>query len=87
MKCVPHPLVMIAWVDTSTLAGWRQLSEFEGKIIPLACRSVGYLVKRTKEVVLIASHVAEGDDIGISDPFVIPVCVIKGITVLKKANA
>ena len=59
-KLSKMPLVKVFWVDSSSVRGWIHLSEME-KPPPLECISCGFLVRKTKHVVDISSHVALHD--------------------------
>ena len=53
-------LVLIEWLDSHSLAGdrWHPLEEIENEAGPLMCRSVGWLVKDTKKVKVLVSHIS-----------------------------
>lgn len=58
-------LVLIEWVDASQAgSGWRSVDVVESQNEPVRCRSVGWLLKRTKVTTTIAAHVSgEGQGI------------------------
>ncbi len=51
-------LVLIEWVDSHSGKGWQSLDELEGKAEPLFCRSVGWLVKETRDCKVIVPHIS-----------------------------
>ena len=73
-------IVYIEWVDSSTAHGWRK----EYSPGPLDCVSVGFLVKSTRDRVVITDSWAKMED-GKDDPHCvseIPRCAIKKIVKL-----
>lgn len=81
-------LVLVEWLDSHSGRGWQQLEEIEQAAEPLYCRSVGWLVKETKECKVLVPHIAgeaNGDIIllGCGD-LTIPIKAIKRLTVLRK---
>jgi len=80
-------LVLIEWLDSHSGRGWQMLDELQGKAEPLYCRSVGWLVKETKQCKIIVPHIAgekNGDIMlqGCGD-MVIPAKAIVKVTPLK----
>ena len=53
----PGHLVEIHWIDSCSTQGWLGDDQPDGK--PLECRSVGYLVKRSKTGVVVCQNVSE----------------------------
>jgi len=51
-------IVLIEWVDSHSGKGWQMVEELEAKAEPLYCRSVGWLIKKTKDCMLISPHIA-----------------------------
>jgi hypothetical protein len=51
-------LVLIEWVDSHSGRGWQALDELEGIAKPLYCRSVGWLIKETKQCKVIVPHIS-----------------------------
>ncbi|KKN79665.1 hypothetical protein LCGC14_0338690 [marine sediment metagenome] len=81
-------LVLIEWIDSHSGRGWRTTEEIERCAEPLYCRSVGWLIKETKQVKVIVPHIAgekNGDIIlqGCGD-LTIPTKAIIKITTLKE---
>lgn len=57
------PLVLVEWVDPSRGEGWRstdQIKEYYSE--PAKCRSVGWLLLRTKKVLIVLPHISGGYD-------------------------
>lgn len=54
-------LVEVIWDDAVTGNAWVSGAEADG-FVPARCKTAGYLVKRTKAHVTIASTIGEGDD-------------------------
>jgi len=51
-------LVLVEWLDAHSGRGWQTIEQLESAAEPLRCRSVGWLVRRTRECVVIASHIS-----------------------------
>jgi hypothetical protein len=70
-------LVLIEWVDSHSGRGWQDRSRIEECAQLLRCKSVGWIVSETKEVIVIVPHVSGGDTMlqGLGD-LVIPKCAI-----------
>ncbi len=49
-------LVLIEWLDSHQGRGWQGIEDIPAK--PLYCRSVGWLLKETKEVKVIVPHLS-----------------------------
>lgn len=63
--------VLIEWVDSSSIRGWRHDSEMTDSFAePAKIQSIGYLLKDTKDFVTITTSVSENG--GIMDPLSIP---------------
>ncbi len=80
-------IVLIEWVDSHSGKGWQTLEELETKAVPLYCRSVGWLIKETKDCKVITPHIAgeENGDImlqGCGD-MVIPTKAIVKVKILR----
>ena len=68
--------VLVRWIDSMKSSGWREFEETN-----MECASVGHLVKKTKDRVIICmnrSHCGDGDYMEI------PTCAIKSIKKLKE---
>ena len=68
--------VIVRWIDSMKASGWRDHEDSK-----MECTSVGHLVKRTKDRVVIAmnrSHCGDGDYMEI------PTCAIKSVKRLKE---
>ena len=75
----PGALVEVHWTDSYTMHGWRGDEQPDGE--PLECRSVGYLVKRSKKVVVVCQNVSEQGSTG--DWMTIPASCIRRVRRLK----
>ena len=70
--------VEVEWVDTATHGGWYPVGDFlhTQKVGPLVCKSIGYLMRKDDECVVVVQSVSENDKA--SDSISIPVkCVVK----------
>jgi len=81
-------LLLIEWLDSHAGRGWKDLDEIESAAEPLYCRSVGWLLKETKDCKVIVPHIGgeENGNImiqGLGD-LTIPTKAIIKITVLKE---
>jgi hypothetical protein len=79
-----YPMVEVTWNDASELtSGWSQ--EIEEKDEPALALSVGFLIRETKEHIVIAQDIdAEGHHNGRSQ---IPRGMVKNLKVLRKKDA
>lgn len=80
-------IVLIEWVDSHSGRGWQTLGELEESTEPLYCRSVGWLIKETKQCKVLVPHIAgekNGDIVllGCGD-LTIPTKAILKVTPLK----
>jgi hypothetical protein len=80
-------LVLIEWMDSHSGRGWQTLDELQEKAEPLYCRSVGWIVKETKQCKVIVPHIAgerNGDIMLLGNgDMVIPAKAIVKVTSLK----
>lgn len=80
-------LVLIEWVDASQAgSGWRATDVVAGQNEPLRCRSVGWLLRRTKESTTVAAHVSgDGQEVRefVNGDITIPNCAIVRMRTLK----
>jgi len=51
-------LVIVDWVDSTAGEGWKTLREMKGAENGLTCRSVGWILKESKECLVIVPHIA-----------------------------
>lgn len=58
MKALDREIVLIEWVDSHSGRGWQMLEDLQEKTEPLCCRSVGWLVRETRQCKVIAPHIA-----------------------------
>lgn len=79
-KKLPFPLVRVDWIDAETSQGWEHLDE-EKPTVPEVV-TVGFLIKETEDVLLVASTI--GHDRSHNSRIGIPKGMVKGVTVLKK---
>jgi len=55
-----HPsAVVVDWLDSTSRQGWNELPQQDWN---LACRSVGFLVRETRDMVYVSAHVSYDDD-------------------------
>lgn len=67
--------VLIEWVDSSSIRGWRHESEMTDSLAePCKIKSIGYLIKDHKDFVTIATSLSENGSM--IDPLSIPKCAI-----------
>lgn len=70
-----YPRVEVVWVDVKTFVGWHDPAD--PTPLPVVTQ-VGYILRRNKrELVLISSHIDDGD---IGDPTVIPAGLVRSVT-------
>lgn len=80
------PIVLVEWKDAAGGArtGWRPMKEVERQEVA-DCYSVGFLLRRTKDEVLIVPHIATiGEQSDGDAELCIPKSWVKKITVLRK---
>lgn len=58
---IKFPLVLIRWLDSCDLPGWKRLSEWGG-VNTLECVSVGFLVAEDEKSKTVAPHLAYPSD-------------------------
>lgn len=79
-----HDLVLVTWDDAAELnLGWMEESEIEAK--PMIVRTVGFMVRKTKKHVIVASTI--GDHAHCHAQFQIPRQMIQSIEVLGRRGA
>ena len=78
-------LVLIEWMDSHSGRGWQDRDRIESAAQPLYCKSVGWLLKETKDVAVIVPHISGRDSMiqGCGD-LVIPKRAIVKMVVLQK---
>ena len=81
-------LVLIEWLDSHSGRGWQEMPALERAAIPLYCRSVGWLVLKKKNCMVLVPHMAgekNGNTMlqGCGD-LTIPTAAIVKMTVLRK---
>ena len=59
-KSSTHPIVEVKWEDSYTQTSWGPRTRFVNQDSSSPCRTCGYLIEKTKEVVRIA--LSAGDD-------------------------
>ena len=79
-KKYPYPLVKVKWFDAETNSGWESKNE-KKPTVPLIT-TVGFLIVKTKKLVLIASTVSK--DLCHNSRIKIPRGMVKSLTVLRK---
>lgn len=85
MKKRLPPIVEIEWLDTMSTSGWQTKDDRlrQTKIEDMDHRSIGYLLKRGPEYVVVAQSVGEQHD-NVGDTLMIPRQAVKKVTVLRK---
>jgi len=53
-----NEIVLVEWVDSHSGRGWQTIDQLEGVAKPLYCKSVGWLIKETKQCKVIVPHIA-----------------------------
>lgn len=51
-------LVLVEWLDSHSGRGWQAVEQFDKVAEPLYCRSVGWILSKNKDCVVIVPHVA-----------------------------
>lgn len=76
-------LILVEWIDSCTTDNdWKDTTKSKGVA---ECISVGFLVKKTKEYIILFPNLTKDSNLGCND-ITIPVgCIIK-ITKLNKSN-
>lgn len=78
------PLVMIEWLDSCDIAGWKRLDAWNG-VHTLQCVSVGFLIGEDAQSKTVSPHLAYPDDVtntSGSGIMIIPARAITRLTVL-----
>lgn len=75
------PIVEVEWTDASGKSRWGQLEEYLAHH-PHPCRTAGYLIRRTKEEILIA--LTQSEDGQLNGAIAIPIQWVKKIKILRK---
>lgn len=57
------PIVEIKWIDCCTVSGWFTLQEAEDTKL-MECISIGYIIAKNDEAVIIAQTIADQGDVG-----------------------
>lgn len=81
-----YPIVDITWMDASSHSGWMPLEVVDKEATLFECHSVGYLLKRSKERVIVAQNLSTKSVGKVSDVMVIPAGWITAIKVLRKGR-
>ena len=74
-------LVHVTWVDSSSSRGWRSLEDFKQEEM-LVCESIGWLLDRNRERILIAGTRCDNDDW--AERHTIPMACVKKIRRLQR---
>jgi len=82
-------LVLVDWVDSSSVHGWTPLTELMRSGTNLMCATVGWEIKKTKEAIHLISSLAfnnapNGEVDSGAGNITIPLCSIKKIWTLKE---
>jgi hypothetical protein len=81
-------LVLVEWLDSHAGRGWQDIESVERAAVPLYCRSVGWLVRETKDCKVLVPHIS-GEKNGTTvlqgcGDLTIPTAAIEKITVLRR---
>jgi hypothetical protein len=81
-------LVLVEWVDSYSMHGWKPLDNLIKECEPLLCRSVGWLASKKNGHVLIVPHLSGEQNEGITvygtGDITIPAKAIRKMTVLRE---
>lgn len=81
-------IVHVTWIDSNSYGGWREKMKIEQMIIgvhDLACHSVGYLLSRDHDAVVIAQSVTGGKE-SYADIMKIPMVAVESIETIGEAE-
>ena len=79
------PLVMVEWLDAETTYGWE--SDDEVNSDPAPAITVGFLVKRTEDLIVIASTIDSTHGTTNNSRIKIPIGMVVGIKELSGAKS
>ena len=75
-------IVEIEWIDSCSSRGWASKEHHIGDFSVSSCRSTGYVIEKTKDIITLAQSL--GDDTkNIADTISIPLVAVKKIRTLK----
>ena len=74
--------VEVTWIDASMNTGWSTKEEAL-KVQPPVCYSVGWLLKRTRKMVLLVLSRGEGENSHVADVLTIPAGMVKKVRTLR----
>ena len=80
-------LVLIEWEDAHSSSGWQKMSRIkENGAESLACRNVGWLVRKTKKQTVLTHALSDEqlDDSSGHGHFTIPNAMIRKVTILRR---
>lgn len=79
-------LVLIEWIDSHSSDTWRPIDTFEERAAPLPCRTVGWLVHKSKTMTVIVNSLAGGGDLQMNacGEMAIPNVCIQRVSVLRR---
>lgn len=77
----PTAIVEVLWADASVKHGWDLLPSYLGHDT-ISCRSIGYLLKKSKTAIVVGMTQASDGDMNAA--IAIPLEWVKKITVLRK---
>lgn len=78
-------IVEVEWLDSRAFAGWAHPEEHLERSRPSRCRSVGYLLLKDRERIVLAQSCSD-DSGNVADPLAIPRGMVKAIRVIGKAQ-
>lgn len=82
MKWPLTKLVEVEWTDSCTEGGWNSHSAYLDRAQPTICRSIGYLLVKTKEKVVVVQTMSLSTG-HVSDSMAIPIVAVRKIRFLK----
>lgn len=74
-------VVAVDWYDAAGDSGWAQEEEAKHEEPPL-CTTVGVIISKTKARLVIAGTIGHGSDETVGDRNVIPMGMVRGVSVL-----
>lgn len=75
-----NELIYVEWVDSHHRPGWTT-DQAEGRL--LVCKSIGWLVKRTKDVLVLSANITDDEDQQRCGDMTIPQRCVKRIKTIR----
>ena len=80
-----HSMVLVSWIDSQATRGWQHFEKADQR--PSRCESVGYLLSKTKEsVVLAQSRTLDRDALPWGELLTIPRGAVRRIRRLERGK-